>query len=99
MHFAAHVPPQSTSPSLPFFTPSLHVAAWQTPDVQTPDVQCVVEVHGSPGAPVQLAAFVVVELVPAGHDVHWRSLVAVPAAETYWPGRQFVQAAHAVAEF
>jgi hypothetical protein len=28
-------PPQSTSVSPPFFTPSLHVGAWQTPPLQT----------------------------------------------------------------
>jgi hypothetical protein len=34
---AAHVPPpQSTSVSFPFFTPSLQVAAWHCPATQTP---------------------------------------------------------------
>jgi hypothetical protein len=33
---APHDPPQSVSLSVPFFTPSLQVAAWHTPPVHTP---------------------------------------------------------------
>jgi hypothetical protein len=31
-----HEPPQSTSVSAPFFTPSLHDAVWHVPFLQTP---------------------------------------------------------------
>jgi hypothetical protein len=42
-------PPQSTPVSLPFSTPSLHVAFWQTPPVQTPVVQSPPMRQPSPG--------------------------------------------------
>jgi hypothetical protein len=35
LHLLVHVPPQSTSVSLPFFTVSLQLGAWQMPPEQT----------------------------------------------------------------
>ena len=39
VHLLHVAPPQSMSVSLPFFTPSLQVGAWQVPPEQTPLVQ------------------------------------------------------------
>ena len=41
-------PPQSTSVSTPFFTPSVQVAAWHKPPVQTPLWQSPVPLHLRP---------------------------------------------------
>jgi len=46
---------------------------------------------------VHVDAFVWVEVVPAGHGVHRRSVVAVPSADTYVPGKHVVHAKHSVA--
>ena len=46
---------------------------------------------------VQLVAFVVLDALPAEHAVHARSLVEVPAVETYVPAAQLVHGAHDVA--
>ena len=48
---AAHEgPPQSTDVSVPFFTPSVHIAPAQVPFEQTPVVQSPPEMHESPVA-------------------------------------------------
>src|SRR5260221_533662 len=44
-HFPHAHPPQSTSVSMPFFTPSEQVGAWHTPFVQTPLAQSLPLVH------------------------------------------------------
>jgi hypothetical protein len=45
-----HVPPpQSTADSCPFFTPSVHVAAWHTLLEHTTLAQSPATLHGSPG--------------------------------------------------
>jgi hypothetical protein len=41
-------PPQSTSVSALFFTPSLQLAAWQTPPVQTAETQSELALHALP---------------------------------------------------
>ena len=41
-------PPQSTAVSVPFFTASLHVAAWQTFPVHTPLLQSEATLHTLP---------------------------------------------------
>ncbi len=38
-------PPQSTSVSEPFMTPSVQVGAWHSPPVQLPDVQSLPTAH------------------------------------------------------
>ena len=43
-----HEPPQSTLVSLPFCTSSLHVDAWQTLAVQTPEAQSVANLQALP---------------------------------------------------
>lgn len=48
-HFA-HAPPQSTSDSLPFMTPSEHEGTWQTPAVHTPLPQSAGVAHVAPSA-------------------------------------------------
>jgi hypothetical protein len=42
---AGHVPPQSTSVSVAFFTMSLHVGTWQIPAVHTPLTQSPAPTH------------------------------------------------------
>jgi hypothetical protein len=42
---APHDPPQSTSDSVPFFTPSVHVAVWQMFEVHTPLWQSAATAH------------------------------------------------------
>ena len=46
----SYAPPQSTSVSLPFFTPSLQVGAWQMPPVHTPLVQSPATAQPLPSA-------------------------------------------------
>jgi hypothetical protein len=53
---ALHVPPQSTSVSAPFRTPSLQVASAQALPVHTPLEQSVVSVHACPAPQVAHAA-------------------------------------------
>lgn len=48
---------------------------------------------------MQLAAFDVVLKLPLVHPVHVRSVVALPAVPTDWPGAQSVHATQAVAAF
>jgi hypothetical protein len=45
----AHEPPQSVALSVPFLTPSLHVAVWQTPLTQRALLQSVSLLHCEPG--------------------------------------------------
>jgi len=47
-HELPHAPPQSTSDSVPFFTPSKHVATAHVFAVQTPDPQSVPAEHALP---------------------------------------------------
>lgn len=49
-HFVAQEPPQSTSVSVAFFTPSGHLATWQIPAEQTPLVQSAPTVQPPPSA-------------------------------------------------
>src|SRR6476469_3784351 len=45
MHFGLPAPPQSTSVSAPFFTPSVFVGAWHTLSVHTPLAQSAAAAH------------------------------------------------------
>jgi hypothetical protein len=78
---APHVPPQSTSDSVPFFTPSEHEGTWQTFDVQTPLWQSagtahpLVSAHGE-HAPPQSTSVSVPFLVPSVQPGAWHTLVA-----------------------
>jgi hypothetical protein len=70
------LPPQSTSVSSPFFTPSLHVGAWQPPTVHTPLAQSP---PTSQGAPVAHCREVAAQL-PLTHTQLKQSLVTVQGA-------------------
>src|SRR5262245_9674931 len=44
-HFTGQLPPQSTSVSVPFVTPSSHVGTWQSSSMQTPLLQSWAVTH------------------------------------------------------
>src|SRR6266852_2810250 len=87
----AHVgqvpPPQSTSVSAPFFTPSRHVGGWQMPVVQTPLVQSAAtrhifrSAHGAQMPPPQSMSVSAPFFMPSEHDEHAR-LQAEATSET-----------------
>jgi hypothetical protein len=85
-HFGQVPPPQSTSVSLPFFTPSLQVGAWQTPPLQTLLWQTP-EQHGCPSpphavhVPLPLQTMLVPQAVPAAANITLQVLLVHAAAE------------------
>ncbi len=99
-----HEPPQSTADSVPFFTPSLHVAVWQTPPMQRLLLQSASLPQAAPSKhdghvdPPQSTAdsapfFTKSMQVGAWHVALQTELVQSLAAEQLWPVAQ--RAAHA----
>jgi hypothetical protein len=72
-HFAQPVPPQSTSVSVPFFTRSAQLGAWQVPPAQTPLGQSLPARH-----PTQVPA--------PSHMIPPFEVQAEPAVLGCWPG-------------
>jgi hypothetical protein len=80
-HAGAEAPPQSTSVSSPFFTPSIAVATWQLPLVQTPLAQSLPLAH----APLLFAFAAGAAHAPARQTPDLQSPSAAHPPPTSWP--------------